>query len=258
MRVAVKQQILETFFKILDWLLFIGLVLSAVLFVKDVIIHFQSGDTSIKVSSKTMEHMEIPTITFCFQPTVKTSVLNKYGITLYDFVGNFVPNMSKSWPDFYNEVSYKIGIDFYVRMSLTEHISSFNNKLHSNLVIENINLTKSQLNLINFEEVYTLDSGLCYKITPKIKTTGGEYNKIELIFYYTLPDEDIPRVELFFSSEDNAYGIMTSNWVIGDTYSMKIESKNLLKFNVKLTPMNYIKLNSKCNKEASIQCISQK
>ena len=80
MKVAVKQQILQTCFKLLDWLIFIGLVLSAVIFVKDVIIHFQSGDTSIKVSSKTMEHIEIPTITFCFQPTVKTSVLNKYGI----------------------------------------------------------------------------------------------------------------------------------------------------------------------------------
>ena len=180
------------------------------------------------------------------------------GIILYEFIQTDVPNLSKSWPDFYNEVSYKIGIDFYVRMSLTEHISGFHNKKHENLVIESINLTKNQLDLIYFEEVYTLDSGLCYKITPKINTTGGLYNKITIIFNDTVRNEDIPRVELFFSSEDNAYGIMTSNWVIGDTYSMKIKSTNLLKFNVKLTPMNYIKLNSKCSKEANIKCISQK
>ena len=147
MKVAVKQQILQTCFKLLDWLIFIGLVLSAVIFVKDVIIHFQSGDTSIKVSSKTMEHIEIPTITFCFQPTVKTSVLNKYGIKLYEFVSTVVPNLSKSWPDFYNEVSYKIGIDFYVKMTLTGHISSYRS-----FVIESINLTKSQLDLINFPQ----------------------------------------------------------------------------------------------------------
>ena len=258
MQVSGKQQILQTFFKILDWLIFIGLVLSAVLFVKDVIIHFQSGDTSIKVSSKRMEHMAIPTITFCFQPTVKTSVLNKYGFNLFDFVNTDVPNLSQSWPDFYNEVSYKVGIDFYVRMSLTEHISGFHNKKHENLVIESINLTKNQLDLIDFEEVYTLDSGLCYKITPKINTTGGQYNDIELFFYDTLPIEDIPRVELFFSSEDNAYGIITSNWVLGDIYSMRVKSKSLLKIKVKFTPMNYEKLLSKCKKGASIKCISQK
>ena len=255
MQVSGKQQILQTFFKILDWLIFIGLVISAVLFVKDVIIHFQSGDISIKVSSKRMEHMAIPTITFCFQPTVKTSVLNKYGIKLYEFVTTVVPNLSKSWPDFYNEVSYKIGIDFYVKMTLTGHISSYRS-----FVIESINLTKSQLDLISFEEVYTLHSGLCYKITPKIQTTGGGYNKIELIFYDTVPDEDIPEVELFFTSEDNAYGIIGTNWVVGDSYTMIVKSKNLLKYKVELIPMKYKKYPSKCNENegANIKCLSQR
>ena len=256
MQVSGKQQILQTFFKILDWLIFIGLVLSAVLFVKDVIIHFQSGDTSIKVSSKRMEHMAIPTITFCFQPTVKTSVLNKYGFNLFDFVNTDVPNLSQSWPDFYNEVSYKIGIDFYVKMVLTGHVAGYNS-----FVIENINLTLANLtNLIKFEEVYSLHSGLCYKITPKIQTIGGGYNKIELIFYDTLPDEDIPEVELFFSSEENAYGIIGTNWVVGDTYTMKVKSKNLLKYKVKLIPKKYKKHPTKCNENegANMKCLSQR
>ena len=68
----------EKYFKALEWLIMIGLLVASGFFVKDVWIKFQSRDTSIKVSTKELKNMnDKPTITICFDPSAKKSALNR-------------------------------------------------------------------------------------------------------------------------------------------------------------------------------------
>ena len=74
-------------------------------------------DTSIKLSRKTVDYFDNPTITICFQPIAKQSVLKKYKIPIGNFSYGTVSNMSISWIDFYHEASYRIGSDYNITLT---------------------------------------------------------------------------------------------------------------------------------------------
>ena len=82
-----KVKCLKTFFKILEWSLHIGLLFGSGFFVDKVSKAYQSQETSIKMYSEPWITMTPPTITFCFKPPVKKSVLQKYNLTFYKIVG---------------------------------------------------------------------------------------------------------------------------------------------------------------------------
>ena len=80
-----KQYILEKLFKVFEWFVLLVLLISAGLFVKDVWNNYKSEVTSINVSTKILDSIDFPTLTVCFQPIGKLSVLKQNNITLMEF-----------------------------------------------------------------------------------------------------------------------------------------------------------------------------
>ena len=242
-----RRKILEILFEIVEWLAWIALIIGVITFVKGVYFEYKTKDTSIKVATKKMTEIENPTITLCFQPYVKYSELNSFNLSYSNFLNFEIPlkNLSMDWQDFYNRVTYKIGRDFNIYMSI-------NNDYYL-IIIDNANLTKPYSDWIELEEVYTLFTGLCYKITPKIKTSGGLPTSFILNFDETMPKYNIPKIEMFLTSEENSYGIISSQWDAGDVFRLDIEPYKRYKYKLQLVPEKYEKLKwtSNCSEDGS-------
>ena len=162
-------------------------------------------DTSIKTASKTVEEMISPTITFCFNPMAKLSILHQNGLNLGQFVDCEMPkNENKSWLDVYDKAYYKIGVDFSI--ILTNYKDYY---LHFK------SLKQNNDNMGKIEEIYTIWSGLCYKIVPNY-THNAMNNLIEWVVLFHVPTKDTPKkVQVMITSEENSYGVLDHTWIEG-------------------------------------------
>ena len=102
--------------------------------------------------------------------------------------------------------------------------------------------------------------GICYKITPKIQTKRDSISRIILQFNKSMPDEDIPKVKAIFTTENNAYGIIDTNWVEGDEYMMDIEPRQRFSYLTKFKPFRYERLkNMRCaGNESYYTCVASR
>ena len=113
--------------------------------------------------------------------------------------------------------------------------------------------------LIEFEEVYTLHSGLCFMITPNFRTKEGKISSLKIWFHDHINNfGEVPWVEVYFTSKDNAHGILTSEWLLGDMYSLVIKPDDLLKQRIGLNPSEFERIESKCSEESYKKCISKR
>ena len=109
--------------------------------------------------------------------------------------------------------------------------------------------------MIEFEEMYTiLSQGLCYRITPKHAVTKVDTAYLNVNFDPKLPTGDIPKIELIFTSKENSYGIIGSNWMDGKEYSVMIDSKENANYLVSLTLSQHLDLEflSECSNRPNL------
>ena len=117
MEISTIKKILKT----LEWIIFLGMLVAAALFVNKSFENYQSTATGIKVFSKKVDSYKAPTMIICFQPNKKPTLLQEYNIQDYSF---FPPEISKNettWPLVYQEISFKIGRDFNLTIDLDHH-----------------------------------------------------------------------------------------------------------------------------------------
>ena len=116
------------FIILLEWTVFIGLILISGLYVEDVWRHYASNGTSIKVSRRKLEKLDHPNVTLCFKPFAKPSKMKGLNITIGDFAYGMDIDVkkAKSWLDFYHEASYNIGADFLITLDLEEYSLEIN------------------------------------------------------------------------------------------------------------------------------------
>ena len=243
------------FSKVVYWIFFLSLVIVAIFFVHDVCQNYQEGATSIQVTSKITKLLESPTITLCFNPGFKVSVLQKYKIDPNHFAGKMhLVNTNLSWPELMNQLSYKIGIDFNLTLSFGY------GKMKGKYYIFDTNLKKNYSDKIEFEEIYTiLSQGLCYRITPKHAVTKVDTAYLNVNFDPKLSTGDIPKIELIFTSKENSYGIIGSYWMDGKDYSIMIDPKENANYQVSLTLTQHLDLEftSECsNRQSYVKCVS--
>ena len=112
-----KRKTIEKLFNAFEWLAFISLLIAALIFVKDVWNNYQLKNTGTLISTKTFDTTPNPTITICFKPLYKESILQENNIKVHDFYKLNINNLSMPWPEFYHIVSYNIGVDFIVSLS---------------------------------------------------------------------------------------------------------------------------------------------
>ena len=122
---TVKRLLYYTF-EGLSWASLIMLSIGLAFFVRDIWIDFQEGKTNDRVYSKRLNYFEHPTITICFLPQIKLKKLQKYNKTFGDF--NFWGTSNLSFPispqSLSEEISYVIGRDFTIDLSLSDHYGS--------------------------------------------------------------------------------------------------------------------------------------
>ena len=244
-----KDKLCKFISKLLEWIVFIALLFTTGFFVKDVWKDFRSHDTSIKVSTEVSENYSNPTVTFCFVPSVKESVINAKAGSLKNYFRNFRHNESKiayPWPETYFEASFEIGRDFDVWTD----ISGLN---YANQDNHDENEKK-----VTIEKVETIWAGRCYQISTHVKTQKLYKNMVVINFKESVIHTDIPRIKYYFTSESNALGVVYSEWVDGDVWSIEMRPNKKLWTIISLYQKKMTKLQttSNCGNASSMKCVT--
>ena len=227
-----KVQQYKTIFKTLEWMIYLGLLLGSGQFIIKVWNAFQSEETSIKHYSKQWNEMFPPKVIFCFNPLIKTSILEKYKITLSDLMGNIEFETNST---IFEEGFYQVEKDFNVEI----------NHLTYNQI------TKKS---VNIEEVYTFYNGKCFKINPETKLKKMDYFSIKISTSKDLLEGDIPKANFYVMSEHNANDIITDQWVSGkQPIQFEIDLKEKISMDINLQMYEYMSLGmvSNCSLESN-------
>ena len=83
-------------------------------FMKDQLVAFYKGRTTITRRVESVKSLEFPTITICFDPATKLSVSKKYGFkTINDKFNVDIDNLTMH--DIFDEVTYQMGSDYVIK-----------------------------------------------------------------------------------------------------------------------------------------------
>ena len=168
-----------------------------------------------------------------------------------DFLYAEAKDLKLSWKDFYHEASYIIGVDFFLSLDMD------NSKYVMNVTQHDLFKANTA---IKVEEMWTIWSGLCYKITPMYKTQNQLLHHIRIYFNASMPDEDLPKMDMIITSSAGASRIMDLEWV-GIDYALELDPRNGLEYDVSLQAEVYksLPLTSKCQQEDPFyKCVLEK
>ena len=101
------------------------------------------------------------------------------------------------------------------------------------------------------EKLSTWLSGTCYKFNTTLsKVTKGEFRKINFEFFKdSVEYERIPDMIVYFTSEENAYGITANVWRDGEPLSFKLKKNSELEVSLKQVKYVHLKSKAKCRVE---------
>ena len=165
-------------------------------FTRDVLEHFVSKDTGMKQKKEAI--IEMPVITICF----KDDKNYEYGTDLNISVNQAILEISDS--DYYENLVYSVySYDDYD--------------------------TVDTAIIVVLEKIYSwMDEKICFKITRQndqdFKTIPKQF-AITVKFNRLISVKDLPDIEVFFTSVENAYGIIFREWI--DGMEMKQEFKKV-------------------------------
>ena len=141
--------------KVIDWILYIGLVCASTFLMVDCLFKYKNKSTYFEVTNKKEESIELPTITFCFEPVYKKSNLEEYNLTLFPSMPNDTVHSMK---DIFERSSYEIGQDFTMSIS-DKYLQSF--PIHK---LGKVEMSKSSPFDIKIKSMINLQLGKCYNI----------------------------------------------------------------------------------------------
>ena len=229
---------------IVEKVCYIGLFIAAVFFVKNAWINYQTDATSRTFHTEKLKDGINPTLTICFDPLAKQSLLKNQSVKLSQFKSWEAPdNLDIPWISFYRNASYLFGIDYKLKINLTSYSSS---EEELEFIFDDLEqLGKTDNGYFQFEEIYTLWSGLCLRIIPLHKIHGE--TEVHLTFLKSL-ELNVHSVKIYLTSEDNSNGIIDSFWNSGNMFGLSIRPADQLFHTVSLELVKYEKLpkTSKC------------
>ena len=188
---------------------------------------FQSKKTSF---APTMVNR---TSLLCFNPYAKKSVLEKYNLTIDQFIYYTLPEeMNFTWTVLAKELYYNIDEDFEI------------NYLMNNNIVN----VKSLSDNVTVERVLTFWSGYCYKIS--LNYFNYEWNCFAIQYKTgtngSLLENDVPKLKMYLTSEENAYGVLALQWMNG-VQEMLTPDGYINDFHLTTTSHKYLGLTSECN-----------
>ena len=113
--------------------------------------------------------------------------------------------------------------------------------------------------IVNLEKLITMFMGNCYKISSVVtkEYTIKDLTYILLHFNTLITKNDLPSLNVYLTSEDNAYGILFNRWVNGKVVRSHIEKGMMKETELKQEKFSFLPKNSKCTDEAYFNCISR-
>ena len=173
------------YFKVLEWIIFIALCFVSIYLSRVVLNQFISERTSMAQSE---EHIkELPTITFCFHK----------------------PELGKT--------SYEYGFDFKIK-----HILKIGDDAESAILIEGNSTLLG--GIVSLNKIISDPMGNCYKISYKFKNPYNyKFSDFLVYFNQSIPRRDIPKLNAFFTSEKNVYGIAQRVWKNGKVAKVEVD-----------------------------------
>ena len=147
---------------------------------------------------------EVPTTTICFEPFLKQSILKKYNITINDFYFQSEAFGKVTWNQLQDELFYQNTVDFNLTLELlTEPYQTVSG------MVEGKNGQSNNETLIILTKLLTFWNGDCYKVTFDYKTFE---RSPQFWLRFNVSEEDIPKVVLYVTSEENSEGVIFNNW----------------------------------------------
>ena len=208
-------------FVIIEWGLFFALCGLALFFMNGVLDKYFSGMTSFTQSEGPLK--EFPTVVLCFS----------------------VPNSRNT--------KYEYGSDFQIKYSVEVH-----GKQSGIYLKQGVNATVLG-EMLYFKKIVSLRYGNCYKLTSLL-TNNDMIKVITDISIYSntsITEENIPSLEIFLTSDKNAYGVVFNKWVNGKVIKTKIDKGIHKHIELRQQQYNYLGKNFKCSHEAYYECVSR-
>ena len=211
----------DSVFKFIEGICYFALAGISILFIIGVLNQFLQKKTGFHQYEEPLT--KSPTISFCF---LKTESQKSFIFEEHDFNVSFgtygmILN-EKFW-------HYEVGVNWV------------DLKLGSNLF--------QKQTQVDFKKIRTRYLGECYQISTEL-VPSSEWAYVKLKFNNSILEEDIPRVKIFFTSEENAYGIKENLWEDGKSLSYILEPKASIWFQLDEDKYGYIKWNiTSCRQE---------
>ena len=121
------------------------------------------------------------------------------------------------WSEFVDEANYKLGQDFELHYQVLHRdvkiLKQGQNNVVSNYVGDH-NIT--------LEKILTVYNGNCYKVISTLSAANSAIATYFLKFNETISFVDIPSISIYFTSEENAFGIIGSTWNYGDELKFRL------------------------------------
>ena len=211
------------------------LTLVAILISKEVWDQYKSKATSFKQTEKEITAEESVTVVLSFWPLKNT-------------------NYSADVP-YQAREQWQLNSDFNLSFGVAEY-DSIREKLELTNTNANYSIKHSSVGEVKFEKLIS-KWGDRYKISANWINVKQPYNAfLKIDFSQDIPEDQIPDTNMFFSSEENSYGVLLSDWLDGDYVLLdKVKGFNALFFQ----PQKVIKLNSeKCQNSGYYECLWSK
>ena len=202
---------------------------------KEVWQQYQSKATSFKQSQKAITKAESITVVLSFWPLKKMDYSSTTPYQSYE--------------------QWKLNSDFKISFGVSEW-KTIKEKVELTENSADLSITHFKVGKVDFEKLITR-YGYRYKISADVTNLKEPYQAfMQIEFDESIPYERIPEAVLIFSSENNSYGAIFTNWLEGDVaYMHKIRGFNEFRFQ----PHKEIKLKSdKCQTNSYFECLSSK
>ena len=205
----------------IEWLVFIGLCISSIMFSHQVWKQYESYDSSYKISVGNAS--ESPTLIICFSGVQSNmDMAFEYG------------------KDF--NLSYIVDLDLKNVQILNEGIN----------IIETrgdfVNGTNIEINYEVLDPLF--HDGYCHKISSDL-ISSSIWTGIKVNFDLTFPKEDLPEVYVIISSGNNSYGVITDEFYDG---AVHIEFGSFSKDTwMKFQPIKYVALDQRSSSKSKCQ-----
>ena len=188
-------KLLDIFFKILEWALFLALCVVSILFLKEVWHKYETYDSNFKMSTKMVS--SAPTLMICFWPS---------------------KNKANGQP-FEEDKGFAM---FYT----TDNINFERNKaklVEGTMIIPDDNDVETEKTKVRYEKIDTFEDGsyrTCHKISSEFKPRS-KWAAIKINFDGSILKENLPVINIYITSEDNSYGRIFSKYHHGNTFVLR-------------------------------------